>query len=156
MNLALSNLELFETTKAQRQDFVSQVISNIGDGNANPLKVHLQVKCLEDLIKQLTSSTEYRNFLLDEASKYGKSFEFQNAKFETKEMGVKYDYSQCNDPIHASLEIQIEELTESLKNREKFLKSLSLEGQDILIDDEVIRVYPPSKSSTTTISVNFK
>lgn len=156
MNLALSNLELFETTKAQRQDFVSQVISNIGDGNANPLKVHLQVKCLEDLIKQLTSSAEYRTYLLDEASKYGKSFEFQNAKFEAKEMGVKYDYSQCNDPIHASLEIQIEELTEALKNREKFLKSLSLEGQEILIDDEVIRVYPPSKSSTTTISVNFK
>ena len=156
MNLTLSNLELFQTTKAQRSDFVEQIVANIGEGNANPLRIHLQVKCLEDLIKQLTSSKEYKSYLLDEAGKYGKSFEFQNAKFETKEMGVKYDYSNCGDPIYDSLALQVEELTEALKNREKFLKALPLEGQDILVDDEVIRVYPPSKSSTTTVSVNFK
>jgi hypothetical protein len=156
MNLAVTNLALFETNKEQRQDFVSQVISNIEEGNNDPLKIHLQVKCLEDIIKQLSSHPLYKENILAEAQKFGKSFEHHNAKFEIKEMGVKYDYSNCGDPIYNELQFKKAELDEKIKEREKLLKSVPLSGMEIIVEDELIKVFPPTKTSTTSISVNLK
>jgi len=101
MNLiTTTDLSLFETTKAERQDFAQSVIKGIKDGLSDPLKVHYQVKCMEDIIKNITNDAEYKSMTLDEAAKYGKTFDHYNAKFEVKEMGVKYDYSVCNDPVY--------------------------------------------------------
>lgn len=157
MNIATqTDLSLFETSKTERQEFAQAVINNAKEGLLNPLKLHLQVKCLEDLIKQITSNPSYRELTLDEAYKYGKSFEHYNAKFEIKEMGVKYDYSVCQDPIYNKLKDELEALQEKIKAREMVLKSLSQEGLQTLIEDEVVTLYPPNKTSTTTISVNLK
>jgi hypothetical protein len=156
MNLATTDLSLFETSKAERQEFAHSVIDKAKEGFVNPLKLHLQVKCLEDLIKQITSHPEYKELTLDEAYKYGKSFEHYNAKFEIKEMGVKYDYSVCQDPVYNNLKSKVLILEDELKAREKFLKSIPTEGLQTLIEDEVVTLYPPNKTSTTTISVNFK
>lgn len=156
MNLTLSNLSLFETNKKERQDFAIQVTNNLMEGLADPLKVHLQVKCMEDIIKQLTSNTVYKDIVLTEAQKYGKSFEQHNAKFEIKEMGVKYDYSNCGDPVYRELEDKLSILEAEIKNRQTLLKSIPISGQEILIGDELVKVYPPSKSSTTSITVNLK
>jgi hypothetical protein len=56
-----TDLSLFETSKTERQEFAQVVINNAKEGLLNPLKLHLQVKCLEDLIKQITSHPEYKN-----------------------------------------------------------------------------------------------
>jgi hypothetical protein len=157
MNLVTqTDLSLFETSKTERQEFAQSVINNAKEGLLNPLKLHLQVKCLEDLIKQITSNPSYRELTLDEAYKYGKTFEHYNTKFEIKEMGVKYDYSVCQDPIYNKLKDELEALQEKIKAREMVLKSLSQEGLQTLIEDEVVTLYPPNKTSTTTISVNLK
>lgn len=150
-----SDLSLFETTKLERQDFAQSVVNGIKEGNSDPLKVHLQVKCLEDLIKQITSHPEYRDLTLDKASKYGKSFDLYNASFQIKEAGVKYDYSNCGDPVYNDLSQKIAALTTELKEREAFLKAVK-PGTEILIEDEVIVLYPPVKTSTTSITVNLK
>ncbi len=71
-------------------------------------------------------------------------------------MGVKYDYSVCQDPIYNKLKDELEALQEKIKAREMVLKSLSQEGLQTLIEDEVVTLYPPNKTSTTTISVNLK
>jgi hypothetical protein len=154
--LTLSNLSLFETTKEQRQQFCLNVIDVLNEGQVDPLKIHLQVKCLEDLIKQLTSNSVYKDYLINEASKYGKTFEHLNAKFEIKEMGVKYDFQACGCPIMNDLLSQQEELTKAIKEREKFLKAIPPQGLETLIEDEVVTLYPPQKTSTTSISVNLK
>jgi hypothetical protein len=151
-----TDLSLFETSKTERQEFAQAVINNAKEGLLNPLKLHLQVKCLEDLIKQITCHPSYRELTLDEAYKYGKSFEHYNAKFEIKEMGVKYDYSVCNDPVYNNLKIELEALQEKIKAREMVLKSISSQGLQTLIEDEVVTLYPPNKTSTTSISVNLK
>ena len=156
MNLTISNLSLFETTKQERQNFAIQVTNNLLEGMADPLKVHLQVKCMEDIIKQLTSNTVYKDAVLTEAQKYGKTFDQHNAKFEIKEMGVKYDYSNCNDPIYQALEDEAAKIDALIKDRQKMLKAMPESGQEILIDDELVKVYPPTKSSTTTVTVNLK
>ena len=157
MNLINStDLSLFETTKAERQDFAQSVIKSIKDGLSNPLKVHYQVKCMEDVIKNITGDAEYKSMTLDEAAKYGKSFEHFNARFEVKEMGVKYDYSVCNDPVYNKLKAQLTVLEDEIKAREKYLKAIPTSGIETLFEDEVVTLYPPAKSSTTSITVNLK
>ena len=151
----VTDLSLFETTKAERQDFAQSVVYGLKEGHSDPLKVHLQVKCMEDLIKQITSHPEYKDLTLEEAAKYGKSFEHYNAKFEVKEMGVKYDFNQCGDPIYNKLAEQLAELEKQVKDRQAFLKSVQ-PGTQLLIEDEVVTLYPPVKTSTTSITVNLK
>lgn len=151
----VTDLSLFETTKAERQDFAQSVVNGLKEGLSDPLKVHLQVKCMEDLIKQITSHPDYKDLTLDEAAKYGKSFEHYNAKFEIKEMGVKYDYSNCGDPIYNQLAEELAELEKKVKDRQAFLKAVQ-PGTELLIEDEVVVLYPPIKTSTTSITVNLK
>jgi hypothetical protein len=156
MQLTLTNLGLFETDKEQRKEFVNQVIEGLNEGSVDPLKVHLQVKCMEDIIKQLTSSKQYKEICLTEAVKFGRNFEHHNAKFEIKEMGVKYDYSNCNDPILKELKEKLQYLELEIKYRETLLKGIPSEGMEIIVEDELVRIYPPSKTSTTTVTVNLK
>ena len=151
----VTDLSLFETTKAERYAFAQGVVNGLKEGHSDPLKVHLQVKCMEDLIKQITSHPEYKDLTLEEAAKYGKSFEHYNAKFEVKEMGVKYDFNQCGDPIYNKLAEQLAELEKQVKDRQAFLKSVQ-PGTQLLIEDEVVTLYPPVKTSTTSITVNLK
>lgn len=154
-----SILSLFETNKEQRQDFAIRVVEAFDNGMADPLKVHLQVKCMEDIIKLLNANTRYKSHVLDAASTYGqKSFEFQNSKVEIKEVGVKYDYSKCGDPILEEL-YNHQEMTEAkIKARETLLKATSEKGM-IITDDqtgETFTVYPPAKSSTTSVAITLK
>lgn len=152
-----SILSLFETNKEQRQSFALGIIEALESGEVDPLKIHLQVKCMEDIIKLLNSNTIYKKSVLDAAEKYNqKSFEFMNSKVEVKEVGVKYDYSKCDDPIHDQLEMEKERVDGTLKAREKFLQTVPAKGMELKIEDEVVTVYPPSKSSTTSVAITLK
>lgn len=150
-------LSVYEMTKSERGEFVTRLVEKLESGEMSPLKVHKQVKCMEDLIKQITANENYRNYLLAEAAHYPKSFELHGAKFQVKEAGTKYDYSQCNDYVLTELQQQLDELTEKVKNRQKFLQLAPPEGIEVLEDQsgEVYRIYPPSKSSTTTVTITL-
>ena len=156
MTQELQVLSLFDLNKEQRTELVQQTIERISNGELNPLKAHLQVKAMEDIIDQITKDKAYRDMLLDEANKYGKTFEYGNAKFATKETGVRYMYDQCNDPVLAELYAANDELLEKIKLRQKFLQTVPSEGMDIRVGDELVTVYPPAKTSTTSVTVTLK
>ena len=150
---------LFKTTKAQRISFVNQIIEDVIEGRLNALDIHLQVKCMEDIVKQITSNEAFKDALLDEANKYeGRSFEYQNAKIEKKEVGVKFNYANCSDVVYQLLSQQGDEITAKLKERETFLKGIPSEGIKSVDEEtgEEITIYPPSKSSTTSVVVTLK
>lgn len=154
-----SILALFQTNKEERQSFTLSLINEIESGNVDPLKIHLQVKCMEDIIKLLNSNTIYKKAVLDAAEKQGeKSFAYNNSKFEIKETGVKYDYSNCGDTVWQMLEQKCSSAAEDLKQRETFLKTVPSKGMQVLDEQtgEMITVYPPSKSSTTSVAVTLK
>lgn len=155
---ALGVLSLLETTKEQRQSFVQSVVESLKEGNADPLQVHLQVKNTEDLVKQITEDKEYRKLCLEEAQKHGKSFDRFNAKFEVKEVGSKFDYSVCNDPVLARLQQAMEIAKKALKDREDWIKKAPSDGVPIIDEEtgEAITVYPPIKTSTTSVAVSLK
>jgi hypothetical protein len=158
---ATSILSLFQTSKDQRVSFVENVINDISEGNKNAMDIHLQIKCMEDMATQLKDDPRYRSYLLDEVKKYrggAKSVEYHNAKFEEKETGTKYDFSQCGDPIQVELAAAAEKAKKALKEREDFLKKLPDEGMSIVDEEtsEVCKIFKPSKTSTTSVAVTLR
>jgi hypothetical protein len=145
-------LSLLDTTKAQRATFVSDLIGRIEEGQADPIKVKLQLKKMEELVKAIQDNQRFRELLMDEAVKEGKTFERYEAKFEIRSAPAKLDYTACNDAEHTRLTASIEELKGRLKERESFLKSMPSCGLDIVTDDgEVLKVFPPTKSPAADI-----
>lgn len=154
-----SIVSLFETTKTERKSFVEDLVSRVVDGQTDVLKTHAQVKSMESIIKEINDNKEYKECLLDAAAKQGgKSFELYNAKFETKEVGVKYDFYKCEDPEMDEMVAEMEKLKEKIKAKESFLKTVALSGCIITNDvtGETYKVFPPAKSSTTTVAVTLK
>lgn len=154
-----SILSLFQTNKSERESFCLDVIDKIDSGNVDPLIIHLQVKCMEDILKLLNSNDTYRKSVLDACDNRGeKRFDFHNAKFEVKETGVKYDFSKCEDPILNDFLRQQEEIDKNVKDRQAFLKTVPAKGMSLLNEEtgEMFIVYPPAKSSTTSVAVTLK
>jgi hypothetical protein len=152
----IGTLRLFELTKSERGEFVTQLIERMDNGLADPLETHLQIKNMEDIIKQTTGNETYKKYVLDAAEKEGRSFMHHNAKFEIKEVGTKYDFTNCNDPEYAEMCEMMESLKERMKAKETFLKTISGKGLEILVGDELVTVYPPVKTSTTSVAVTLK
>ena len=154
-----SILSLFETDKQQRESFVNDLINRIDNGEIDPLRVHLQVKCVEDITKLINSNTNYKSAVLEASENQGqKSFQFHNAKFEIKEVGVKYDFSKCEDIVLNRLYDEQERINKLVKYRETMLKTVSENGMIVTDEEtgETFTVYPPSKSSTTSVAVTLK
>ena len=151
-------LSLFQTTKAERAAFVSNVITNIEDESVDPLKIHLQLKSLIDISEQLLENETYRKYLLSAAEKNGKKFTYQNAEFSIKEVGTRYNWDNCDDIELTDLLLQNESLKEKLKVKQDFLKKVPIAGLAVLNEEtgETYKVYPPSKSSTTAVSVTLR
>ena len=154
---ANSILALFDTNAGQRESFAHAIVRGVADGNVNPLDVHLQIRAMEDIIERITSSKEYKSALLDEAQRYGKSFEYKNAELSIRETGVRYDFSKCNSSDYKSFSEKFEEAKGWMKEHEAFLETLPVEGVEVVSEDgEVHRVFPPAKSSTTSVTVKLK
>ena len=157
-------LSLMETTKEQRTSFVNDVITRIENGEVDALKIHCQVKSMESILelftdKKTATGKAYSGLVLEEASKQGgKSFDFYNAKFQIKEAGTVYDWTVCEDMELNDLLIKLDVIKSDIKSKQEFLKNVKPEG--MLITDEATgdtyKVYPPSKSSTTVVSVSIK
>ena len=148
-------LALFQTDKAARKSFVDQILLQLSEGAADPIQVHLQLKCMEDVCEQIKASTFYKNLLLEEAAKQGKKFTYQNAEFQVKEAGIKYDYSLCGDSVLNTMLQEYEALGKQIKIRQEMLKNVA-PGTQLLNEDEVLTLYPPSKTSTTIVQVTLK
>lgn len=160
-----SLLSLFETTKQQRNLFVEDILAKLEDGEVDALKLHLQIKSAEQLIKNFTdkqtnatAASRYAKVVLEAAEKQGKQFDFYNAKWQIKEAGVIYDWEKSEDPVIMDLLSQQEVLKEKIKLRQEFLKTIPISGitQVDEVTGETTKIYPPAKSSTTTVSVTLK
>jgi hypothetical protein len=144
-------LSLFETTKAERATFTSNVLERIEEGQADPIRVHLQLKAMEEIVKTLNTNERYKELLLDAAQKSGKKFMAFNAEFQVKEMGQRYDFTYCGDDELLEFYSHQEKLKYLIKEREEFLKKVPVTGmQKVTESGEVITLFPPSKTSTTT------
>lgn len=101
---------------------------------------------------------EFKKMVMDEVSKYGKEG-YQTprgAKFGIMEnAGTVYHYENCKDLLLDDYKTQLEILTLKIKERQEFLKTVPVTGMEIRFEDELITVYPPYKTSTTTYKVTL-
>lgn len=157
----MKEVKLFETypeNKFQQQMLANEIILPVIEGDVNPIDVYVKAKAIQDALKIVTDDDRVKDLVICEVEKYGNNTTYNSASLQVKEMGVKYDYSVCNDSIYNDLVDNIEKLKETLKQREKFLKSISSDGT-LMVDEEtgeVNKIYPPIKMAAQGISVTFK
>jgi len=158
MELTANNvLALFYTSKQERQTFVTDAIERILDGHEDPIKALITLKCMEEIIDKITGNKGFRDACITEAEKYGKTFDKVNAKLAIREAGVKYNFEECGDLELLELMTMRQELDEKIKKRQEFIKMIPIEGIEVINEDGVIsHIYPPSKTSTTTLTVTLK
>jgi hypothetical protein len=147
-------INVMPSTKTQVKTFIEKYVGEILEGHENPIKVAVQLKAMEEVIKGLRSHQDLRELILSEAEKYGKNFEECGAKLQIKEAGTKYDYTVCGDSKLNAMYAEMEDLKKRIKDRETFLKSIKDESVADAETGEIL--LPPLKKSTTIVSVTLK
>lgn len=146
-----------KVTKDVISAYAKELIDSIYEGNVNALDIAVRVKFMEDVITSIKD--KLRDSVIEQCSKYqkGEDIVHYNGEFAIKEAGVKYDYTNCNDPELNDIVKEIERLTELRKEREKFLRAIKTSITTCCeLTGEVITLFPPIKSSTTTYSIKWK
>lgn len=142
--------------KAEIKMFGDELLNRVMMGDADPLEIDGRLKALEELINYVRKSDEFQEYLITEAEKEGaKSFERGNFKYQVKEVGIKYDYSQCNDSILNDYIKDEQMIKEGIKARQNMLKTIN-QDTEIYDGGTGSRLYPPSKTSTTKVITLLK
>ncbi len=153
---AIGAARMLPTTQTQIDVFSDQVIESVRNGEANPIEVLVILKAFEKAQERIIK--EIRENFVNEASKYPEqSFEFNGAKIDKAEVGTKYNYSVCCDPIFERLEVDAAKANSDLKERQEFLKTLK--SPLVTVDElsgEIVKIYPPTKTSTSSLKVSIK
>ena len=126
--------QIFETTKEQRVEFTYQLIERLNAGELDPLKTHLQVKALEDMLETLKNSKDYKEAVLNAAVQNGKEFEYMSAKFNVREVGVKYDYTKCESPAYDEIMTEYNSSAKPKRIWKNFLKKYRIKDLTLLTE----------------------
>ena len=149
----MENVVLLRETQTIAQ-LSQQAINAITEGIIDPITAHINLSRMEAAIKQVKDNGQVKEITLRELAKYGKKQSFGDCTLEEVEAGVKYDYSGCNDSTLAELEDMKAKIDAQIKERQQMLKCIPVSGMVSPDTGEV--VYPPAKSSKTTIKTTFK
>ena len=144
-------------SKEEQAVLSSAMINSVLDGEIDPIKAVVQAKSLLETLTLFLKDKGVNDLVIREVEKYGKQTSKDGATIAIKEVGSKWDYSECGDPIYNRLSSQKAEIEEKLKEREALLKATREPRTEV--DEETGEVYtvnPPSKSSTTSYSITFK
>ena len=151
---ALTVINTMPSTYDEIHNFIYKAKQELLSGDYNPLDIEIQLKAMEEVIKQLRADGDIKTAVIAEAEKHGKSFEYRGCKLSIREGGVKYDYASTGDSTWAMLDAEAKGIAEQKKAREEFLKHLPPEGVADANTGEFIT--PPAKTSSTTIAVTLK
>ena len=145
-----------ELTKTQVKVIADQCVFDLTE-NGNIMQAIETMAKMELLIKEIKASKIFSEYALNELSKYGKGVTTQSGtKIELAEVGTKYNFENCNDEILNTLNDKLEAIEILIKERKDFLKTLPSAGMDIITTDgEVVKIYPPYKTSTSSFKTTI-
>jgi hypothetical protein len=155
METAISTLSQLPETKQQIETFAYSLEQGLNNGQIIASDLLRFQKAMEKVFEKIKPTLIENS--LNEISQYEKNSVIKGSEFSIVEAGVKYDYSECNDLEYNMLNTQLEALKSTLKERETFLKAIKAPMQ--MIDEnsgECFTIYPPKKTSSTTLKVTFK
>lgn len=166
--VVLSPDNILVLSKSSVRDFHETVkarIKDTGYGLLEYLEVIKFFEKLKDVINgdsqakdpaEKEGDKELKQMVREEIAKWnGKYTSTRGVKFENAEVGTKYNYTLCNDPVLLQLEGDAKAAADRLKERQEFLRKLPTEGIEIRNDDELVTIYPPSKSSTSSYKITL-
>lgn len=155
-NSPTSLLHLNPSSAQQIEFFATSIINEVKDGNESPLRVLIQLRAMEKASKQILEGI--KDNILTESDKYpGTSWEMWGNRLEKSEVGVKYDYSLSKDTVWERLNTDLDTADVKLKERETFLKTIR-EPMTVVdeLTGEIVKIFPPKKTSTTSLKVFIK
>ena len=156
-NIELSNIELQDSEHDSRiviNTFSSNIINAISSGEMSGLQFKMKQKMWESIFDACKIAVD--KAAREEAETYGeKKFKTFGGEVTLIEAGTKYDYSQCNDEEYTILIARLEALKAKIKDRETLLKSIKGSMNIVTEDGEGATIYPPIKTSTSTIKITF-
>lgn len=133
------------------------IINPVLEGDLDIIKAIATIRGVQDALDKAAETL--KPLVIDELQKKYSAKEkiiSFGTEFTLKEVGVKYDYSNCGDFVLNDLTKQVEELNEKIKDRQKFLKSIK--EVEIIINKEtgeVCEIRPPQKTSSTSYVITF-
>lgn len=143
--------ELGELTpsKANIEIVSKQLAETVKNGNADPIEFAIRLKFISECLKQ--TNTEIKDDLI---KAIGNGATLYDAKLETIEMGIEYDYSANNDWVE--INHKLEPLLLKKKEIEEQIKMATKLGKSIIDEDSgEILASPVTKTSTTTPKITL-
>jgi len=114
-----------------------------------------------DKTSKIEPDNEFLDYLREEIKRQGNGGDKaeykteRGVKFTLAEVGTVYDFSKCNDPKYLDLLLAVEGAKTELKLYQDFLKTVPTKGLEVRRGDELITIYPPSKSSKSSFKVSL-
>jgi hypothetical protein len=144
---------LVQLDKAGITDVARQIQNAVAEGLIDPADALIYAKKGEAMFKEIGDNVKGYAYSKD----YGKNYARFGAVLTQTELGVKWDYSNCNDPELTKLQQAFNESKKALEDRQKYLKTLK-KSQTIVDEDsgEIVTIYPPVKTSTLGYSCEVK
>ena len=155
---AIKIFDNYPKNKFDQQMLANDIILPVIEGEVNPIETYIKARSMMEALKIVTDDDRIKDLAITEVEKYGNKAEYNSANLQVKDVGVKYDYSVCNDQIYNDLLYMLNDIKEQIKIREKFLSKIPSEGTTIVYEQtgEVRTIYPPIKQGSQGITITFK
>jgi len=143
------------TTKEQVTSFSELIIRQLNDGEIEPLKFKIFLKCLEQVMDNIKPVLD--EMARDEAEHYGeKEFNLMGAKVRLSEVGTRYDYSNCGYSKLNYVTTEMKDWEEQKKQCELFLRMLPNPATVVNeLTGEIETIQPPVKISKSSITITL-
>jgi hypothetical protein len=155
MELAKLPENIFSMSKKDIQKKVKQIIDwEIKSSSFDPLKVFVASKRAIEFFTSISDNV--KDEALKEAQKYGsESLVKHDAKIDVGSTYTQYDFTVCRDEEYNCLVNEKTTLEAKIKEKEKFLKSLTKPVNIVSDDGELITVYPPLVKRTDGLKITY-
>lgn len=144
-------------TKETQKSTAAALVAKVTDGEADPISMFTTIKAMNDCLSQFLKDQAVVEATIGAVEKYGRTgATFNGANLCIAEVGVRFDFSACQDSVWDELAKERTELEAKIKEREKFLRGITT-PQAIVNEEtgEVKKIYGPAKTSSTTVKVTF-
>ncbi|MDE5774181.1 MAG: hypothetical protein K2H86_06970 [Muribaculaceae bacterium] len=144
-------------TKENQKATAQTLAARVTDGDVDPIEAYTTIKAMAECLNAFLKDKNVMEATVSACEKHGRfGASYNGANICVAEVGVKYDFSVCHDPEWDELAKQKAEIEAQLKAREAFLRTVP--GQQTIVSEEtgqVVTIYPPAKSSSTSVKVTF-
>ena len=143
-------------SKVSIDNLAKSIIKPITDGDMDVIKSIATIRAVQEALEKVSDTL--KPLVVNELHKYSAKEKIVSygTEFSLKEVGVKYDYSECGDAVLNDLMKQVEELNSKIKERQNFLKAVK--DVEMIVDmntGELCEIRAPKKTSTTSYVVSF-